>query len=131
STNKNTYISTREILLKYFDIVAIAEFGSGTFGKTGTNTVTLFLRRKEEDPAPAKQFKNRINDWFKNNRKKDEVFEDEHYIKQYCTHLEIDFTDYETLLKGEPKEKLLENEIFTQYKKEFDSWSIIKNYKKS
>lgn len=131
STNKNTYVATREILLKYFDIVAIAEFGSGTFGKTGSNTVTLFLRRKDEDPAPAKQFENRINAWFKNNRKKDKVFEDEHYLKQYCTHLEIDFNDYETLLKGEPNEKLLKHEIFIQYKKEFDTWSIIKNYKKS
>ncbi len=131
STNKNIYVATREILLKYFDIVAIAEFGSGTFGKTGTNTVTLFIRRKEEDPAPAKHYEIRVNDWFSNKRKKDKVFEDEKYIKQYCSHLEIDFKEYITLLKAEPSEKLLEHEIFVQYKKEFDKWSTIKNYKKS
>jgi len=45
---QNTYVGTREILLKYFEIIAIAEFGSGTFGKTGTNTVTLFLRRRDD-----------------------------------------------------------------------------------
>ena len=131
STNKNIYVATREILLKYFDIVAIAEFGKGTFGKTGTNTVTLFIRRKEEDPAPAKHYEIRVNDWFSNKRKKDKVFEDEKYIKQYCIHLEIDFKEYLTLLKTEPSKKLLEHEIFIRYKKEFDKWSTIKNYKKS
>ena len=44
SNADTTYQKTRSILLKYFHIVAIAEFGSGTFGKTGTNTVTLFLK---------------------------------------------------------------------------------------
>ncbi len=131
STNTNIYVATREILIKYFDIVAIAEFGSGTFGKTGTNTVTLFIRRKEEDPAPAKHYEIRVNDWFKNKRQKGEVFQDEKYIKQYCNHLEINFEDYETLLAGEPNKKLLEHEIFVQYKKEFDKWSTIKTYKKS
>jgi type I restriction-modification system DNA methylase subunit/restriction endonuclease S subunit len=131
STNKNIYVATREILLKYFDIIAIAEFGNGTFGKTGTNTVTLFIRRKEEDPAPAKHYEIRVNDWFRNKRKKDEVFEDEKFIKQYCKHLEIEFKDYISLLEREPNKKLLEHEKFSQYKKEFDKWSTIKNYKKS
>lgn len=58
NTNKgNVYVGTREILLKYFDIVAIAEFGSGTFGKTGTNTVTLFLKRKCDKEDLAGTFK--------------------------------------------------------------------------
>ena len=131
STKKNIYVATREILLKYFDIVAISEFGSGTFGKTGTNTITLFIRRKEDDPAPAKHYENRVNDWFKDKRKKNKVYEDEQYIKQYCNHLEIDFKAYVTLLKGEPNDKLLEHEIFAEYKKEFDKWSIIKTYKRS
>jgi type I restriction-modification system DNA methylase subunit len=43
----------REILLKQFDIVALVELGSGTFGKTGTNTVVLFLRRKHKQPTEA------------------------------------------------------------------------------
>ncbi len=130
SSSTNIYVATREILLKYFDIVAIAEFGSGTFGKTGTNTVTLFIRRKEEDPAPALHYKNRIDDWFKGDKTKQGVFEDEHLIKKYCAHIEIKFNDYETLLKGNPSEALLECEIFLAYKKEFDKWAEIKNRKK-
>jgi len=132
STSKSTniYVATREILLKYFDIVAIAEFGSGTFGKTGTNTVTLFIRRKNENPAPADHFKNRVNAWFKYDKSKDELFEDEHLIKQYCNHLELEFKDFQTLLVGKPNKALLHTDIFKDYQKEFDKWSDIKNLKK-
>jgi len=132
STSKSTniYVATREILLKYFDMVAIAEFGSGTFGKTGTNTVTLFIRRKKENPAPADHFKNRVNAWFNYDKSKDGLFEDEHLLKQYCNHLELKFDDYQTLLEGKPNNALLETDIFKEYRKEFDKWSDIKNRKK-
>jgi type I restriction-modification system DNA methylase subunit len=132
STSKSTniYVATREILLKYFDIIAISAFGKGTFGKTGTNTVTLFLRRKKENPAPADHYKNRIEAWFRGDRTKDGIFEDEHFIKSYCDHLELLFKDYQTLLDGMPNQKLLNSEIFKDYSKEFNNWSEIKNRKK-
>ncbi|MBS1631584.1 MAG: N-6 DNA methylase [Bacteroidetes bacterium] len=132
STSKSTniYVATRELLLKYFDIVAIAEFGSGTFGKTGTNTVTLFIRRKKENPAPADHFKNRVNAWFNFDKTKDGLFEDEYLLKQYCNHLDLNFVDYQTLLKGEPNEYLLKTDIFIDYRREFDKWSEIQNLKK-
>jgi type I restriction enzyme M protein len=132
STSKSTniYVATREILLKYFDIIAIAEFGSGTFGKTGTNTVTLFLRRKPENPAPADHYLNRVNSWFNGEENKDQIFQDEYLIKRYCHHLEFDFEDYKTFLAGEINEKLLNHDIFKEYQKEFDKWTTIKNLKK-
>lgn len=130
SSSTSIYVATREILLKYFDIVAIAEFGNGTFGKTGTNTVTLFIRRKKENPASADHFKNRINAWFNYDKTKDGLFEDEHFLKQYCNHLELKFDEYETLLQGKPDQSLLESDIFQEYRREFDNWSEIKNLKK-
>ena len=140
STSKNVYVATREILLKYFDIIAIAEFGSGTFGKTGTNTVTLFLRRKTTDaPVEADHYAERVNRWFNpvqasvsNNDAVDtsEVFADSHFIDDYCAHLELDADDYKTLLAGNPNQALLDNEYFASYIKEFDKWSEIKNLKK-
>lgn len=131
STSKSTniYVATREILLKYFDIVAIVEFGSGTFGKTGTNTVTLFIRRKKENPAPADHYQNRVNAWFKGDKTKNGVFKDEYFIKKYCNHLELKFDDYQTLLDGYPSKSLLETGIFKEYQKEFDRWTDIKNRK--
>lgn len=44
-SNGGVYEKARTLLLKFFDIVAIAELGSNTFMATGTNTVTLFMRR--------------------------------------------------------------------------------------
>lgn len=127
---QNVYVATREILLKYFDVVAIAEFGSGTFGKTGTNTVTLFLKRKKENPAPAAHYRNRIKAWFKNDTSKNGVFDDEHLLKQYCYHLDYPMEDYKTLLEGAPNESLLNIDTFKEYKKDFDKWSDIRNRKK-
>lgn len=141
SSSKNIYVATREILLKYFDIVAIAEFGSGTFGKTGTNTVTLFLRRKTTDaPTEADHYAERVNSWFNPIQNlplladasldTSTVFADGHFIDDYCDHLELDIDDYKTLLIGNPNEALLNSEYFISYIKEFDKWSEIKNLKK-
>ena len=50
-SNTGIYTQTREILLKHFEILGIAELGSNTFMATGTNTVTLFLRRRNNADA--------------------------------------------------------------------------------
>ena len=42
SNDSNSYIGAREILLKNFMLRAVVQFGSKTFGATGTNTVVLF-----------------------------------------------------------------------------------------
>ena len=127
SNTDSLYQETRSIILKHFSIVAITEFGSGTFGKTGTSTVTLFLKRRNEKPAIAEHYQNRVNSWFKTDNKKQQIFKDEQYIKQYCLHLEYDFEDYKTLLKGEPNKTLLETEMFVDYKTDFDKQTSIKN----
>lgn len=123
------YIANREIILKYFNIVSIVEFGNKTFGKTGTNTVTLFLRRKEEHPAPADHWKNRVDAWFTDNEA-DAVYNDSTYINNYCNHIEVDATKYKTLLIGKPSDELLKTEIFLDYKKAFDNLTETKNLQK-
>ena len=132
--SKNVYTVTREILLKYFNIIAIVDFGSGTFSKTGTNTVTLFLRKKTENPIPAIHYLNRIKSWFDDNNdkkdKKSKVFQDGNYINYYCNHIGISYDDYKTLLEGKPNEVLLQIDIFQDYKREFENLSEIKNLKK-
>ncbi len=130
SNAKGGYVATRAILLQYFDIVAIAQFGSRTFGKTGTNTVTLFLRRKAENPAPAEHFQNRVNAWFRGNDDKDAVFADEHYIRDYCAHINVAFDAYKTLLLGEPNAELLAHELFVDYERDFESRTETKNFRK-
>ncbi|MBS0923031.1 N-6 DNA methylase [Providencia sp. JGM181] len=103
SNGGSTYIRTREILIQYFDIVAIVEFGSGTFGKTGTNTVTLFLRRKKTSPDTAAHYRERVAEWFKgDNANADSIYQDEHLIARYADHVNIQLNVYKSLLKGDP-----------------------------
>jgi len=48
-SNTGIYTKTREIILQYFEIIAVTELGSNTFMATGTNTVVLFLRKRNEN----------------------------------------------------------------------------------
>jgi type I restriction enzyme M protein len=127
SNSDSTHIGSREILLQAFDIVALVELGNGTFGKTGTNTVVLFIRRKRQLPEPAEHFKNRVEDWFENDNDEDmETYQDLHLIKKYCQHIAIPFEHYQTLLHGTPSADLLAHELFLDYKKDFDQSGDIK-----
>ena len=127
SNSSNIYVKTREILLQFFDFVAIAEFGSGTFGKTGTNTVVLFLRRKKSDPELATHYRNRVEAWFLNNHGQDHRYEDADVIERYTQHIGVPYNEYLTLLNGNPSEDLMKHEIFAAYKAEFSNNTVAKN----
>lgn len=130
SNSSNIYVKTREILLQYFDFVAIAEFSSGTFGKTGTNTVVLFLRRKKSEPELAIHYRNRVEAWFSNNHGQDHRYEDGDAIERYTQHIGVPYEEYLTLLNGNPSEDLMKHEIFAAYKAEFSNNTVAKNIKK-
>ncbi|PAF44079.1 N-6 DNA methylase [Helicobacter sp. 11S02629-2] len=130
-SNGNIYIKTREIILKYFDLIAITEFGSGTFGKTGTNTATLFLRRKEIQPDIAKHYQNRVDAWFGDDFSVDTVFKDEYLLQDYCTHIGIDLRDYKILLQEDRLTDILQStDIFKEYRRKFEDDAKAKNIKK-
>ena len=122
SNGGGVYVRAREILLQYFDIVAIAEFGSGTFGKTGTNTVTLFLRRKQTTPETALHYRQRVEEWFGSDDNQT-IYRDEHLIDAYAAHQGIAAADYKTLLQGQPNAALLGQALFLQYRKAFECGS--------
>ena len=127
--NKDTpklYTKTREIILKYFDIVAIAEFGSGTFGKTGTNTVTLFLRKRGNNPDLALHYKNMVNSWFECDYTSNEAFKESELLQKYCSHIEVDFEAYKSLLCENIDEQIFENETFKEYQTAFEKLSETK-----
>jgi type I restriction-modification system DNA methylase subunit len=60
SNTSKSYIAAREELLKNFHIRGIVSFGNKTFGKTGTNTVTLFLEKYNEPPRIAELVKDSV-----------------------------------------------------------------------
>ncbi len=128
-SNSGIYTDAREIILKYFAIKAIAEFGSNTFMATGTNTVTLFLERRSNNDwkkveTAIKNFFDKPKEATVNGIEKafakyvDEVFED------------ITLQDYISLVNKTPNEAISKSELFTDYKAWFNGLTEIKNLKK-
>lgn len=115
------YARAREIILQKFDIVAIAEFGSGTFGKTGTNTVSLFLRRKETNTPDAEHLSARVDSWFGGHHETDEVYDDAELLDAYCEHLGYSIDDYRAFLSGELTESFLSHDTIQAYHTAFFS----------
>lgn len=106
SNGNAAYVRAREILLETFDIVALAEFGSGTFGKTGTNTVVAFLRKKDAPPDPAAHFRNRAAAWFAGKHAGDAVFGDAAALDRYCARRRFDPADYRAFLDAARAEEV-------------------------
>ncbi len=116
------YARAREIILENFDIVSLTEFGSGTFGKTGTSTVVLFLRRKETNTPAAEHYRNRVKTWFATSDNVEDIYQDERLLQAYCDHCGYKLEDYRTFLKdGIINETLAETEVFRAYSESFDS----------
>lgn len=119
-SNTGIYTQTREIILKYFDVLAIAELGSNTFMATGTNTVTLFLKRRNN--ADAFNIEENIKKVFIN-------FQDvtingiEKPLQKYISHVwnSISLEDYRTLLQKTPNGKMQQHELYKEYSKKIKS----------
>ena len=115
-SNTGIYTQAREILLKYFEIIAITKLGSNTFMATGTNTVILFLRRRNN--ADAYNVEELIKKTF-NEHQDFTINGIEKPIEKYLIHVwnDLTFEDYKTLLQKIPNKKVEAHEIFQEYKK--------------
>ena len=126
-------IRTRELLLQFFDLVSIAELGSGTFGKTGTNTVVLFLRRKAQRPEPTEHYRARVDDFFEGDAEGTE-YQDDYLVKAYCNRIEVPYEEYIKLFAQtnlEQLAELLQYDIFQEYTQAFNQSTEVKNLQKS
>ena len=114
--NEGIYTKAREIILKYFEIVAITELGSNTFMATGTNTVVLFIRRRNNYDCKnfAASLENTLRTYQDNT-----INGIEKPIAKYLNQVweNISFKDYVTLLKREPNENIKSHEIYKEYGK--------------
>lgn len=115
------YARGREIILQKFDIVGLVEFGSGTFGKTGTNTVMMFLRRKETNTPDAEHYQNRVDCWFCNYEKceSNDVYDDTDLLQAYCDHCDYNWEDYLAFLSGNMTESFMGHDTIQAYKTAF------------
>lgn len=114
------YSKAREIILQYFDIVAITELGSNTFMATDTKTVILFLRRRNNYESSnlrvsLDKFFTSLQDVTLNGIEKP--------VSKYVNHVwdGISFADYLTLLQKQPNEAIQNHEIYTEYRKKLKS----------
>jgi type I restriction enzyme M protein len=115
-SNTGIYTKAREIILKYFEIVGITELGSNTFMATGTNTVVLFLRRRNNyTPMNLKKLIDKVFI----NLQDITINSIEKPISKYINHVweSINFDDYISLLKSDPNEQIEKHEIYTEYSK--------------
>ncbi|MFI5140307.1 MAG: class I SAM-dependent DNA methyltransferase, partial [Sphingobacteriales bacterium] len=125
-SNSGIYQDTREMLLKYFKIVAIAEFGSNTFMATGTNTVTLFLKRRSN--YDYQRIQTCIESFYLQG--KDLTCNGvENAFGKYVEYVykTISFDDYVSLFQQKPTAGLKKHELYNDYRKAFDNSTFVKN----
>lgn len=117
-TNSGIHARAREILLKYFRVKAIVELGSGTFMKTGTNTVILFLERRNNNDHKVIM---REIDRFFVTKTDVAVAGVENAFSAYVASVYegLSFDDYISLLSGTPTETARAHELYTDYLKAF------------
>lgn len=125
------YEKTREIILSNFDIVAINELPSGTFGATGTNTIILFLNKKitYDMSQDSQNVLNALNNIDQELDKNAQYLQDA--LKDYCALQSYDIDAYTSFLNTDLDDSLENTEIFTEYKIAFEKSSEYKNLLKS
>ncbi|EHM3197558.1 N-6 DNA methylase [Campylobacter coli] len=133
--NKDSiYKNTREILFQNFDFIAIVELGNQTFGATGTNTIILFLRKKEtfkQENHLISQDYSLIKERIEAENLKDNESFYQNYLSAYCDFRKFDKELYSNFLNGNLDSKLAELEAFKDYRNAFRQTSDYKKLKES
>ncbi|OCS01809.1 SAM-dependent methyltransferase [Campylobacter fetus subsp. testudinum] len=125
------YEKTREIILRNFDIISIAELGSNTFGATGTNTVILFLSKKQtyQNESNSQKYIN-----LKENLDGSLSFENFYLtenLQKYCEFIGYKKDEFSEFLSGGGYGEIYSHEIFKEYLNEFKNSSALSNLVKS
>lgn len=114
SNSSGSYIAAREQLLKNFMLRAIVNFGSKTFGATGTNTVVLFLERYNEPPKVSKMTEDIVDGILGNTNCSE--WQDKEIMEAYLAHQEIEDETYKQFLsRSIPWELLQQDNYFKMY----------------
>lgn len=128
-TNQGVFTKAREVIISNFDIISIVELSSGAFMATGTNTVILFMKRRDKDLT--KDYLELANYRIIQNKNIEN-----HYIKiddlynSYIQHIGVNKDDYDSLLNRKITSHLENTDFYQTYKSWFDNLTEIKNLKK-
>lgn len=133
--NKDSiYKSTREILFQNFDFIAIAELGSQTFGATGTNTIILFLRKKEtfrQEESVVSQDYSLIKERLESENLQDNDDFYQNYLSAYCDFREFNKEHFLSFLEGNLNDEILKLDTFKEYLNAFKQTSEYKKLTES
>lgn len=130
SNDSASYMGAREELLQNFFIRAIVQFGSKTFGATGTNTVVLFLEKFDEPPKRREMVEDSVNSIL--NGEELTEWEDREIYDGYIAHIGVPKEDYSAFIyEAINYETLADNEYFEMYVDSFKGLASTKKYLKS
>ncbi len=115
--------------MQNFDLIAIVELGSGTFGATGTNTIILFLRKKSNYNATTPKYYDDMESYIESGNLLHNEFYKNHTkaYETYCDFRGFEKGAYESFLNGNLDSKLLALDAFKDYHTAFIQTS---DYKK-
>ena len=124
-TNIGIHTNAREILLRHFYIKGIVELGPNTFMKTNTNTIILFLERRDD------------RDYLTVQREVGRFFETkadvtaagiENAFSMYVSNVYegLTFTDYVSLFSQTPTDTMAQHELYMDYRNTFGGMFLTK-----
>ncbi|MEG2414666.1 MAG: N-6 DNA methylase, partial [Kiritimatiellia bacterium] len=117
-SNGGIHSKAREIIFKYFKVKSIVELGSGTFMKTGTNTIVLFLERRSDNDFTV--IEKAINT-FVSNLKDVTVLGTENAFSKFVanTYDDLAFDDYISFISRKASVAMQKHELYSDYEKAF------------
>lgn len=117
-SNGGIYARARDIIFRYFNVKAIVELGSGTFMKTGTNTVILFLERRADNEQ--EKIAQAIDTFFAD--KKDvTVWGMECAFSKFTANVyeDLSFEDYVSFVNKNPTEAMKNHDLWKDYIRDY------------
>jgi type I restriction enzyme M protein len=128
-SNAGIYTKAREVLLRNFEIRAIVEFGSNTFMATTTNTVTLFLKRRDVKAAIDAEYV--AADFITHNRERENDFADTlNILIEYAQTLGFTLAEYKSFLSRDPNETVVNSDWYKDYWRWFENLAETKKLRK-
>lgn len=123
NSNDSIFIKTRELLFANFNILAIANLNSRTFGSTGTNTIVLFAQKVKKNSEGL------INSFI--DKKEITSYTNYASIDKYVEKQGYNKKDYFAFMQDNILSKELEgHDYFVGYKKQFKIKAINKSIQK-
>lgn len=128
SNDSASYIGAREHILQNFLIRGIVQFGSKTFGATGTNTVVLFLEKYNEPPKHKDMVHDSVTAILSGAELED--WQDKEIFESYVAKIDVSKEAYAAFTKQAPTlENIADVEYFKMYLNAFETDTNTVKYK--